>query len=239
MAASTPHIDYPLKLYHSEVVPLNVIKLKQHLIEQLSYSQTEASTLVDEITSLVREDDKSVLRTAAVEREALHLVNVMLQSVHPIQRLRFIQTQACGADGLCFIARYHPDTLRQILQSVSTDDERLQLLQMKDITHWTALHYAAFTSATETVQVISESVSEEICYTLLSMEDSNKWTPLHIACMWGKSEVLEMMMRLMSVEMRYKLLQLPAMYVGHTPLHWSARYGTTQHIGVIAESVSL
>ena len=28
------------------------------------------------------------------------------------------------------------------------------------------------------------------------------------------------------------------MYARHTLLHWSARYGTTQHIGVIAESVS-
>ena len=125
------------------------------------------------------------------------------QSVDPSERLRFIQIQAGGAGGLFIIARYHLETFRQILQSVSSDDERLQLLQMKDITLWTELHYAAFTSTTETVQVISESVSEEMRYTLLSMEGKYKRTPIHTACWRRSSEVLEVMKRLIPVEMSY------------------------------------
>ena len=81
MAASTSHIDYPLKLSSDGLLTLDEFKLRQHLIEQLNYSQTDASTLVYEITSLVREDNKSALHTAA--REAPHLVNVMQQSVDP------------------------------------------------------------------------------------------------------------------------------------------------------------
>ena len=237
-AAAVPQIDYPIKLSYNGAVAFDARKLENHLIQQLSYNQTEASTLVDEITSLVREDNKSALQTAVL-RKAPHLVNVILQSVDPSERLRFIQIQAGGADGLYNIARFHLETYRQILQSVSSDDERLQLLHM-EITHgWTVLHHAAKDSATEIVQVILESVSEEMRYTLLSMEDYSKVTPIHIACMWaGNSEVLEMMMRPITVEdMRYKLLQLPDV-VGYTPLHVSASLGSTQCIRVIADSVS-
>ena len=185
----------------------------------------------------MRENNKSALLTV-VEREAPHLVNVLLQSVDPGERLRFIQIQTGGADGLYNIARSHLETFRQILQSVSSDDERLQLLQMKGSLGWTVLHYAAYESAIETVQVILESVSEEIRYTLLSiMEDDYKWTPIYTACWAGDSEVLEVMMRLITVEMRYKLLQLPD-ELGYTPLHWSALRGHTQCIRVIADSVS-
>ena len=65
---------------------LNVTKLKQHLTQQLNYSQTDATALVDKIASLVREDKKLALQTAAVLRKAPHLVNVMLQSVDPSER---------------------------------------------------------------------------------------------------------------------------------------------------------
>ena len=61
MAGSTPHIDYPLKSSNTGVLTLDVIKLKHHLIEQLNYNQTDASTLVDEITSLVKEDKEPTL----------------------------------------------------------------------------------------------------------------------------------------------------------------------------------
>ena len=239
MAASTPHINYPLNLSSQGDLKLNVIKLKQHLIEQLNYNQTEASALVDEITSLVREDNKSALHTAAVWRKASHLVNVILQSVDPSERLRFIQIQAVGFYGLYNIAANHLETYRQILQSVSSDDERLQLLQNKDedSNGWTVFHFAAITSATERAQVVLESVSEEMRCTLLSTENSNKRTPIHMECIYGNSEVLKVMMRLITVEMRYKLLQLPA-ELGYTPLHMSALLGHTQHIRVIADSVS-
>ena len=232
MAASTTHIDYPLE----GVLTLDDVKLKQHLIQQLGYNLIETSTLVDEITSLVRKDNKSTLYAAAVLREAPHLVNVLLQSVDPSERLRFIQTQVGGAFGLYCIAECHPETYRQILQSVSSDDERLQLLQMNDIDlGFTVLHYAAYYSATETVQVILESVSEERRYTLLSMEDNFKGTPINI----GRNyEVLEVMMRLVIVGMiRHKLLELPA-ELGYTPLHWSALQDHTQCITIIADSVS-
>ena len=233
-AVVVPQIVYPLKLSKKNTVTFDANKLEDHLIQQLNYTQTEASTLVDEITSLVKENRNSVLWTAA--REAAHLVNVILQSVDPSERLRLIQIQGGGFNGLYNIAQRHLETYRQILQSVSSDDERLQLLQMKNSNCWTVLHHAAVISATEIVQVILESVSEEICYTLLSMEN-NKWTPIHVACMQRSSEVLEMMMRLITVEIRYKLLQLPAEF-GYTPLHWSALWGHTQHIRVIADSVS-
>ena len=99
----------------------------------------------------------------------------MPQSVDPSERLRYIQIQAGGAFGLYCIAECHPETYRQRLQSVSSDDERLQLLQMNDIgLGFTVLHYAAYYSATETVQVVLQSISEEMRYTLLSMEDSFK-----------------------------------------------------------------
>ena len=236
MAASTPHIDFPLKLSSTGVLTIDVIKLKKHLIEQLSCNQTEAFTLVDEITSLVRSVKKSALLTAA--RKAPHLVNVMLQSVAPNKRLRLIQIQAGGADGLYYIARYHLETYRQILQSVSSDAKRLQLLQMKDSLGYTVLHTAATYSALKTAQVILEYVSEEMRYTLLSMEDYTYWTPIHSACREGNNpEVLEMMMRLITEEMRYKLLQLRDVY-GDTPLHLSALWGHTSGIRVIADSVS-
>ena len=180
-AAVPPKIGYPIKLNRNGTVTFDDRKLENHLIQQLNYNQTEASTLVDEITSLVREDNKSALLTA-VDREAPHLVNIILQSVDPSERLRFIQIQSGGAGGLSNIARYHLETYRQILLSVSSDDERLQLLQMKDRTGWTLLHSAAFNS-TEIVQVILESVSEEMRYTLLCMGDSNKMTPINVACM--------------------------------------------------------
>ena len=184
----------------------------------------------------MREDKKSALRTAVALRK--HLVNVIMQSVDPSERLRFIQIQAGGAHGLNNIAQCHPETLRQILQSVSSDDERLQLLQMKTITDWTVLDYAvADDSATKIVKVILESVSEEMRYTLISMEANAKWTPIHVAYTQGSCEVLEMMMRLLTVEMRYKLLQRPDVN-GYTPLHWSAQYGHTQLIRVIADSLS-
>ena len=189
MATSRPQIGYPLKLSSGGALTLNVIKLENHLIEQLNYNQTEASMLVDEITSLVREDNKSVLRTA-VEREAPHLVNVILQSVDPSERVRFIQIQAGGVRGLYDIAKYHLEleTFRQVLKSVSSDDERLQLLQMKGNFALTVLHYAAYDSATGRVKVILESVSEEMRYILLSKENNDKWTPIHIACMFGNFE---------------------------------------------------
>ena len=237
MAAAVvrPQIVYPLKLSHNDTAIFDAKKLEDHLIQQLNYSQTEASTLVYEVTSVVSEDKKSALLTAA--KEAPHLVNVILQSVDPSERVRFMQIQVGGAVGLYKIARYHLETYRQILQSVSSDDERLQLLQMKDSKGWTVLHGAAFNSATETVHVLLESVSEEMRYTLLRMEDNRKWTPIHRACWLGDSEVLEMMMRLITVEMRYKLLQLPDV-LGYTPLQLSALYDHTQHIRVIADSVS-
>ena len=235
MATLTPQIGYPLKLSSGGALQLNVIKLENHLIEQLSYNQTEASTLVNEITSLVREDNKSTLLSAGIK--APHLLNVILQSVDPSERLRFIQIQAGGADGLYDIARYHLETYRQILQSVSGDDERLQLLQMKDRIGWTVLHFSVYLYVPKIVQVILESVSEEMRYTLLSMEDNYKRTPIHIACIVERSEVLEMMMRLITVEMRCKLLQLPAV-LGYTPLHLSALLDHTQCIRVIADSVS-
>ena len=235
-AVVAPQIFYPLKLSNKDTAIFDAKKLEVHLRQQLNYSQTEASTLVDEITSLVREDNKSALRTAA--KKAPHLVNFILQSVDPSERLRFIQIQANGDGGLYTIAFDHLETYRQILQSVSSDDERLQLLQMKgDIYGGTVLHRAAYNSDTETVQMILESVSEEMRYTLLTMEDNNKYTPIHRTCMFGNSEVLEMMMRLIIVEMKYKLLQLPDQY-GLTPLHWSALLGHTQCIRVIADSVS-
>ena len=218
-AVVRPQIVYPLKLSKKNTAIFDARKLEGHLIQQLNYNQTEASKLVDEITRLVTEHKKSALRTAVALRK--HLVNVILQSVDPSERLRFIQIQAGGFYGLYYIARSHLETFRQILQSVSSDDERLQLLQMKDSDGWTVLHAAAYKSATEIVQVILESVSEEMRYTLLSMEDNYKWTPIHIAYREGHSEVLEMMMRLITVEMRYKLLQLPD-ELGYTPLHWSA-----------------
>ena len=77
-AAAVPQIGYPIKLNRNGTVTFKARKLENHLIQQLSYNQTEASTLVDEITSLVREDNKSALLTAVVEREAPHLVNVIL-----------------------------------------------------------------------------------------------------------------------------------------------------------------
>ena len=151
MAASTPHIDYPLKLSSTGVLTLDVMQLKQHLTQQLNYSQTEASTLVDEITSAVRVINWSALHTAV--RKAPHLMNFMLQSVGPSERLRFIKMQAGGAGVLYSIfAKCHQETFRQILQSVSSDDEMLQLLQMTDSPSWTVLHDAAYYSATETVQ---------------------------------------------------------------------------------------
>ena len=189
MAASTPHVDYPLKLSSTGVLKLNVIKLKQHLIQQLNCNQTEASTLVYEIRSLVREGKKSALLTAVVSREAPHLVNVILQSVDPSERLRFIQIQVGGVNGFYNIALRRPVAFKQILQSVSSDDERLQLLQMKSRGGWTVLHYAAYNSATETVQVILESVSEEMRYTLLRMGSNYELTPIHITCI-GPTEKL-------------------------------------------------
>ena len=238
-AAVPPKIGYPITLNRNGTVTFQARKLENHLIQQLNYNQTEASTLVDEIIRLVREDNKSAFWTVAVERKAPHLVNFMLQSVDPSERLRFIQIQAGGVNDLYVVARNHPETFRQILQSVSSDDERLQLLQMKR-RGCTVLHYATEFSATEIVQVILESVSEEMCHTLLSMEDeyNNKRTPIHVACIHGHYELLEMMMRLITVEMRYKLLQLPGPG-GYTPLHWSAiMWGRTHHIRVIADSVS-
>ena len=126
-AAAVPQIGYPIKLNRNGTVTFKARKLENHLIEQLNYNQTEASTLVDEITRLVRANNKSVLLAAAVWRKAPHLVNVMLQSVDPSERLRLIQIQAGGVDGLYNIAAYHLETFRQILESVISDDERLQL----------------------------------------------------------------------------------------------------------------
>ena len=80
-AAAVPQIGYPIMLSYNGTVVFDDRKLENHLIEQLNYSQTDASILVDEITSLVREDIKSALHTAV--RKAPHLVNVMLQSVDP------------------------------------------------------------------------------------------------------------------------------------------------------------
>ena len=235
-AAAVPQIGYPIKLNRKGTVTFKARKLENHLKQQLNYSQTDASTLVDEITSLMRENKKPALLTAVLIK-APHLVNVMLQSVDPSERLRFIQIQAGGAVGLYHIARYHLDTYRQILQYVSSDDERLQLLQTKDSLDRTVLHHAADYSDTEAVQVILESVSEEMRCTLISMGDNNKQTPIHIAGWRRNSEALEMMMRLITVEMRYKLLQLPDEY-GLTPLYCSAQYGRTECIRVIADSVS-
>ena len=73
----------------------------------MNHNQTAVSTLVDEITSLTRKYKKSGLWTAAVWREAAHLVNVILQSVYPRDRWRFIQIQTGGDFGLFDLARYH------------------------------------------------------------------------------------------------------------------------------------
>ena len=129
-AAAVPQIGYPIKLSRKGTVIFKDSKLENHLMQQLSYNQTEASTSVYEIASLVRENKWSALLTAVLIK-APHLVNVMLQSVDPSERLRFIQIQAVEVDGLYYIAKHQPETFRQILQSVSSDDERLQLLQMK------------------------------------------------------------------------------------------------------------
>ena len=105
-AVVVPQIVHPLKLSKKDAVIFDSNKLEDHLIQQLSYNQNEASTLVDAITSLVRANNKSVLLTAAVWRNAPHLVNVMLQSVDPSERLRFIQIQADGRDdGLHYYGR--------------------------------------------------------------------------------------------------------------------------------------
>ena len=237
-AAAVPQIGYPIKLSSNGTVTFDARKLENHLIEQLNYNQTEASTLVDEITSLVRENKRSIFWPAVEERQTPNPVNIILQSVDPSERLRFIRIQAGGVFGFEYIARYHPpETFRQILQSVSSDDERLQLLQKDDSSDWTVLHMVVDCSA-GIVKVILESVSEEMRYTLLSEEtNDNKWTPIHIACMFGHSDVLEVMMRPITVAMRYKLLQLPDV-AGYTPLHLSAPWGRTQCIRVIADSVS-
>ena len=63
-AAAVPQIGYPIKLSYNGTVTFDDRKLEIHLIQQLSYNRTEASTLVDEITRLVREDNKSALHTA-------------------------------------------------------------------------------------------------------------------------------------------------------------------------------
>ena len=160
-AVVAPQIVYPLKLSNKDTAIFDAKKLEDHLRQQLNYNQTVASTLVDGITTLVREDNKSALRTA-VEREGPHLVNIMLQSVDPSERLRFIQIQAGGADGLCDIAADLLETYRQILRSVSSDDERLELLQTKDSLGFTVLYAAARDSATETVQMLLESVNVEL-----------------------------------------------------------------------------
>ena len=62
-AAAVPQIGYPIMLSYNGTVVFDDRKLENHLIQQLSYSQTEASTLVNEITSLVRENNKLVLMT--------------------------------------------------------------------------------------------------------------------------------------------------------------------------------
>ena len=248
------------------VPTLDDIKLKQHLIQQLKYQETDASIKVDWIKNLVKEDESAIVIVAA---EAPDLVNVMLQSVDLSERLKFIQTRAGGFNGLYNIALFHHETYRQILQSISSDDERLQLLQMKDQRGRTVLNRAAAYSAKEervlrtaadgtftmenmdraaalfatdgldswaanfmnaeeihweaeyvgTVQVILESVNEEMRCKLLSMEDNNKSTPIQRACRQRNSEVLKAMMRLITVEeTRYELLQLPDKD-GLTPLH--------------------
>ena len=119
------------------------------------------------------------------------------QSVDPSERLTFIKKHSGGVNVLYDYARSDIETFRQKLQSISSDDERFQLLQMQDIGGFTVLHYAAAWSATETAQVILESVSEEMRYTLHSMENNDKWTPIHMACVLWNYEVLEMMLRLM------------------------------------------
>ena len=111
-AVAVPQIGYPIKLNRNGTVTFKARKLENHLIGQLNYNQTEASTLVDEITRLVRANNKSVLLAAAVWRKAPHLVNVMLQSVDPSERLRFIQIQADGALRLFTIASFNLETYR-------------------------------------------------------------------------------------------------------------------------------
>ena len=141
-AVVVPQIVYPLKLSNKDTAIFDAKKLEDQLIQQLNYTQTEASTLVDEITSLVREDKRLALQRAAY-RGAAHLVNAMLQSADPSERLRFIQMQAGEGVALYFIALLDLESYRQILQSVSGDDERLQLLQMKNGRACTLLHHAA------------------------------------------------------------------------------------------------
>ena len=127
-AAVVQQIVYLLKLTNNGTVTFNARKMENYQTQQqLNHNQTEASALVDEITNLVRKYKKSGLWTAAVWREAAHLLIVILQPVHPSERLRLIQIQAGGAGGLYYIARQHLETYRHIIQSVSSDDERLQL----------------------------------------------------------------------------------------------------------------
>ena len=45
-AAAVPQIGYPIKLNRNDTVTFDAKTLENHLKQQLSYSQTEASTLL-------------------------------------------------------------------------------------------------------------------------------------------------------------------------------------------------
>ena len=129
------------------------------------------------------------------------------------------------------------ENFEQTLQSISSD-ERLQILQIKDIrTGGTILHYAVSKSDAETVEMILMCVSEEERYILLSAQTRYKFTPIHCACLNNNSKVLGLMIRLLKEETWYKLIQIAGVE-GVTPLHMSALCGHTQAISTIADSLT-
>jgi ankyrin repeat protein len=229
--AAGGQIMYPITLDKAGRLVCDLRKLKDHLIQELNYNQTDVSRLVTELSQLLAIiDSRGVLRAAA-ENNNTELFKLILQSVNPEERLHFIQEQAGGFDGLLVIAYRYLESYRIIFQSISSD-ERLQLLLMKDSDSdsdgYTILHYlpAGYnTERVERVEMILESVSEEERYVLLSAQNNDMMTPVHYVCGYGNTEVLELMMRLITTEdTRYKLLQIPG-YKGLTPLHMSALGG--------------
>ena len=129
------------------------------------------------------------------------------------------------------------ENLKQILQSISSD-ETLQMLHLKDSeTCATILHIAVCEPDAKAVERLLECVSEEERYILLCAQDRNQFTPIHYPCFHDNNRVLGLMNRLLKEETLYKLLQITSAS-GSTPLHVSALRGNTQAITAIADSLT-
>ena len=159
--AAGGHIEYPITLDDKGRLICDVTKLKIHLIQELQYNQTDADRLLSSprLSQLPTYTCKHMLYDAATHNDSEFYQGyaTVCESGH---QTSFIMNQIGVISNFFDVARYHCETFRLILVSVSRE-ERHRLLWMPWMDHsFRTLFHLAVKHA-ETFRMLLQSVSSD------------------------------------------------------------------------------